>query len=723
MSSEWLSVTDNDAVMPWSIRVDGFFRKSVENRMLADDMTEEAINSIFNNAVRIIGRCPNPNIQEQVAETGIVIGKVQSGKTSNFISVLALAFDNGYDIAIVLGGNTLNLLKQNASRISSAFSVDTEKLTVLKTNDNKTLINPARIKDFIENGRKVIIVGLKHNKHIDQIAEIFDNEFLADKSVLIVDDEGDQATLNTRAYQQSISTTYASVLNLKSKLKSHCFLSVTATPQANILIEAFDTLSPDFGELVYPGEGYCGLQEFHGENADRYIKEIPESEPNLLDGIGVPESVYEAMALFFVGNAIRRSRGDMGTHAMLIHPSQKKFDHRVVEQKIQSILDEWKSKAKTHLAGKRDISYNSFKILLQAAYNSFVSDGVICHPFDDLENQILDRIKQCSPVLVCNSEENASENAELYKTNIFVGGNLVERGITFKGLAVTYITRRARGKSNVDNTEQRARWFGYKAKYLDVCRVFTTRDIKDDFASILEHDEDMWASIERAQERGIPFKDMPRIFKLARSAYLNLTRRNVARTENFALSEWKPQRYFTIDKQIVSQNTTVITEYRSKYESLLTEQRHNSVQIHRVLENQHFEQVYMELLSKLQFANNEFLDSKYFAKLNDAFIKLQLDIPVDIYWIRDIDHSTRKIREDYTIQQLFQGRNPNTSSQLYYDGDRSLADNEPEHIQLQIHFVKPTNMPEINYYAPVLALYVPESCAAALSELVVRTNG
>ena len=56
MSSEWLSVTDNDAVMPWSISVDGFFRKSVENRMLADDMTEEAIDSIFNNAARILGR-------------------------------------------------------------------------------------------------------------------------------------------------------------------------------------------------------------------------------------------------------------------------------------------------------------------------------------------------------------------------------------------------------------------------------------------------------------------------------------------------------------------------------------------------------------------------------------------------------------------------------------------------------------------------------------------
>lgn len=723
MSNEWLLVTENDVVAPWSIMVDKFFRKSVEAQMLADEMSQAAIDSIFSNAARILGHCPNSNIHEEVAETGIVIGKVQSGKTSNFISVLALAFDNGYDIAIVLGGNTLNLLKQNATRISSAFNVDSDKLTVLKTNDHKTLINPVRIKDFIENGHKIIIVGLKHNKHINQIAEIFNNQFLADKSVLIVDDEGDQATLNTRAYQRSISKTYESVLNLKSKLKSHCFLSVTATPQANILIETFDTLSPDFGELVYPGEGYCGLQEFHGENSDKYIKEIPVSEPNLLDGRGVPASVYDAMAMFFVGNAIRRSRGDMGTHAMLIHPSQKKFDHRLVEQKIQSILDDWKTKAKTRLNGKKDISYNSLRHLLKEAYDSFVDDGVVCQEFDEIENDILHRIKECSPVLVCNSEENASENSKFYKTNIFVGGNLVERGITFKGLAVTYITRRAKGKSNVDNTEQRARWFGYKAKYLDVCRVFTTKDIKDDFTSILEHDEDMWASIERAQERGIPFKDMPRIFKLARSAYLNLTRRNVAKTENFALSEWKPQMYFISDRQIVQQNTIAIQEFRKKYETHLNEERHNSVQVHRVLKNQRFQNVYNELLSKLRFSNSEILDNNFFSLLNDALIKLQLDPQVDVYWVRDIEHSTRKIRDDFSIQQLFQGRNPNTSSPLYYEGDRRLADTEPDHIQLQIHFVKPTNMPDIDFYAPVLALYVPENCADALSRLVVRSNG
>ena len=721
MANQWFSVTDYEGAEPWSISMDGFFRQNVEKQMLSDDMSQDAVDSVFSNAARILSHCPNANIQEEIAETGIVIGKVQSGKTSNFISVLALAFDNGYDIAIVLGGNTLDLLKQNASRITTSFNVDSERLTVLKTNDNKSLINPARIRDFLENGHKVIIVGLKHNKHIDQIAEIFDNAYLAEKSVLIIDDEGDQATLNTRAYKNSISKTYGSVLNLKNKLKSHCFLSVTATPQANILIETFDTLSPDFGELVYPGEGYCGLQAFHGENTDKHVYEIPPTEPNLLDDLGVPLSVYKAMAMFFVGNAIRHSRGDMGNHAMLIHPSQKKYDHRIVEVKIQSILDEWKSKAKTRLAGKRDISYMSLRKILLEAYNAFVSDGVACLPFDVLENTILQRIKACSPVLVCNSDENASENSKHYKTNIFVGGNLVERGITIKGLAVTYITRRAKGKSNVDNTEQRARWFGYKAHYLDVCRVFTTKDIKDDFSSILEHDEDMWASIERAQERGIPFKEMPRIFKLARSAFLSLTRRNVARTENFALSEWKPQRYYMADKQAAADNEKVINNFREARVASITIEKHNEIQEHAVLSGLNYHTVFDELLSKLDYVDEEVLNLKYFSLLDEALTKLELSPEVDIYWVRDSNRSTRKILPDGSVQQLFQGRNPNMSSPHYYEGDRSLADKKPEHIQLQIHYVKPTNLPEVDFYTPVLALYIPDGCARELEKLVVKS--
>ena len=706
----------------WTIMSDGYFKRNVERQMLKDEMSQEAIDSVFANAARILQHCPNPTENKEVASTGIVIGKVQSGKTSNFISVLALAFDNNYDIAVVLGGNTLELLKQNATRIQSAFNVDPEKLTVLRTNDNKSLINPDRIREFVENGRKVIIVGLKHHKHIDQIADIFGNSFLADQPILVVDDEGDQATLNTKAYIDSMSSTYESVLNLKSKLKRHCFLSITATPQANILIRAFDTLSPDFGELVYPGEGYCGLQTFHGENCDKYIKEIPENEGNLLDIVGVPQTVYTAMAMFFVGNAIRRSRGDSGTHAMLIHPSQKKYDHRIVENKIQGVLSDWKNKARIRLSGKKDISYSSLQRLLRIAYDKFIEDGVRCVPFDELELTVLDRIKECSPVHICNSDENASENSLLYKTNIFVGGNLVERGLTIKGLAVTYITRRAKGKSNVDNTEQRARWFGYKSKYIDVCRVFTTKDIKEDFSSILEHDEDMWASIERAQEMGIAFKDMPRIFILARSSYLSLTRKNVARTEQYALSEWKPQKYYISDQKMAQANTDIIMDYRTDHGEEIEIVEYNKIQRHAFLRCKKYSEIYTDLLSKIKSPEEENLCKDFFLSLYEALKKLELDPDVDLVWIRDEEHQERKILEDSSIQQLFQGRNPNVNSPTYYEGDRSLADERPNRIQIQIHMVKPSNVGSCSHYSPALALYIPEWCTEKLEKLVVRSN-
>lgn len=714
------SPTDREA--PWTIMSDGFFRRNVERQMLKEEMSQDAIDSVFINAARILHHCPNPTNMTPVASTGIVIGKVQSGKTSNFISVLALAFDNQYDVAVVLGGNTLELLKQNATRIQSAFNVDPEKLTVLKTNDNKSLINATRIKEFVENGRKVVIVGLKHHKHINQIAEIFDNAFLADQPVLVVDDEGDQATLNTKAYLDSMSSTYESVLNLKSKLRRHCFLSVTATPQANILIKAFDTLSPDFGELVYPGEGYCGLQTFHGDKTDIYVKEIPDEEGNLLDVTGVPQTVYTAMAMFFVGNAIRRSRGDSGIHAMLIHPSQKKYDHRIVENKIQGILSDWKNKAKMRLSGRKDISYSGLQRILQSAYDIYVKDGVKCVPFEDLELTVLDRIKECSPVHICNSDENASENSLLYKTNIFVGGNLVERGLTIKGLAVTYITRRAKGKSNVDNTEQRARWFGYKEKYIDVCRVFTTRDIKEDFSSILEHDEDMWASIERAQERGIAFKDMPRIFILARSSYLRLTRKNVARTEQYDLSEWKPQKYYITDERIAKENENVIADFRTKYGQQIDIVEYNLIQKHAFLRCLKYGEIYNEVLSRIQTLEGERLSKEFFASLNEALQKCEIDPDVDLVWVRDENHQDRKILEDSSIQQLFQGRNPNVNSSTYYEGDRSLADENPDRIQIQIHMVRPSNKGYYSHYTPALALYLPEWCAEKLEKLVVRSN-
>ena len=308
---------------------------------------------------------------------GIVIGKVQSGKTSNFIALTALAFDNKYNIAVILGGNKNNLLNQNANRIKKYFeNVDDEKLVILTTNQNETLLQSDNIKRFIDEGRKVIIVGLKHQKHINKITKIFEKTSLSNEPTIIIDDEGDQATLNTKVYSNNMSTIYKSVIELKSKINRHCFISITATPQANILISTVDLLSPDFGILVYPGEEYCGLNEFHGEDQDRYIKIIPENEESLIESNGVPLSFYHAFADFFVGGAVRNYRGDNGKHAMLVHPSQKKIDHKIVIDKISAILNDWREKAEIRLKKINDISYKSLEEFLKDSYDRYKEDGV-----------------------------------------------------------------------------------------------------------------------------------------------------------------------------------------------------------------------------------------------------------------------------------------------------------------------------------------------------------
>ena len=133
---------------------DGFFAAHVANQMKKSDesITDAVVHDVFSNAVSILNQCPNPNMSQEFKKTGIVIGKVQSGKTSNFIALLALAFDNGYNLAVVIGGNTTELLTQNVNRIKKSFNVDVDKLKVLHSKDNHNQITPEKIREFIDNG-------------------------------------------------------------------------------------------------------------------------------------------------------------------------------------------------------------------------------------------------------------------------------------------------------------------------------------------------------------------------------------------------------------------------------------------------------------------------------------------------------------------------------------------------------------------------------------------
>lgn len=713
--NDYINVTMTSPGTTWAINCDGLFKQKVAAQLLNDDIPQDAVDEIFQNSVNILSQCPNPNAPSSSKRTGIVIGKVQSGKTSNFISVLALAFDNQYNLAIVLGGNKLPLLKQNTERIRSYFqNISEDRIVILSTKENAQLLNADNISQFIAQGKKVIIVGLKHVKHITAISAIFNKISTQDIPTIIVDDEGDQATPNANTTGAS-TPTYSEIIRLKNKIERHCFLSITATPQANILISTVDLLSPDFGVLIQPNDSYCGLEVFHGCNSDTFIKTIiNDLEPSLLDRSAIPISFYRALAAFFTGGAIRQYRGDNGRHAMLIHPSQKKIDHNQVVKKVQKLLNTWQEKATQRLEGVNDVSYQTLQKHLVDAYDAFKQDGVSLPNYEELEEYILKAIKDCSPVFICNSSENATENAKFYKYTIFVGGNMVERGLTIRGLAITYIMRRANGVANVDTTEQRARWFGYKRNYIDVCRVYTTQAIADDFSSIYGHDEDLWTSIVRAQQNGTPFKEIPRIFKLA-NMQLRMTRTSVASADRLCFSEWNQQTKLASSKINSQKNNEIIAVYRDMHSHALSEINYSPRQTHIALRNIDYDEVYDNMLSKLIYPDSG-LDCTDLLKIKTGLQKAGIKGIIDILWMRDGTGEERSLYSNDKIKNLLQGSNAETGDPTFYPGDRHLVDTVK--MQLQIHTVRPRNREDINWDSAVFALYIPTVYNTHLIEIV-----
>ena len=129
-----------------------------------------------------------------------------------------------------------------------------------------------------------IITVLKDSRWIYPLAEIFQDDVIKEElkknTILIIDDEADSASLNTRAKQNikkgldNSSATYASIVRLRNIFYKHSYLQYTATPQGPLLINYLNILSPDWAVVLKPGNGYVGGKVYFQENS-KYIKHIP----------------------------------------------------------------------------------------------------------------------------------------------------------------------------------------------------------------------------------------------------------------------------------------------------------------------------------------------------------------------------------------------------------------------------------------------------------------
>ena len=523
------------------------FAPQVINKL--DRITDSILDNLFD---------PTENIV--INKKGLVVGQVQSGKTANYTGLICKAADAGFGLIIVMAGIHNNLRSQTQLRIDESFlGFDTQHTRAFnqqsikigvgkpgfgKTNVAHSLTSSIEKGDFTQgaanalglnfNTSEPIVAVIKKNPHV--LRRIYqwlgaqageDSELgriIRDKSLLLIDDEADNASINISndpERQSSINGWITQILNLFGK---NAYVGYTATPFANIFIPLDDqNLFPrNFIKNIPAPSNYIGPEKVFGfsplgENEisndvlpivnrindyrdfvpDRHKKD--DQKPSSL-----PESLKRAIRCFIITCAIRRLRGQTTVHnSMLIHVSRFVLwqDHitelvsnqfiyyrRGIDQNDSVILDEFKSTFEQDENG-----YKSFVTVTQQILDSELKN-LDYQTQVHLWNDVLEHLNDAAARIEVKSIHGGSGEALDYFDHknglsvIAVGGNKLSRGLTLEGLSVSYYLRASR---MYDTLMQMGRWFGYRGGYVDLCRLFTSRELNEWFCHITQASEEL----------------------------------------------------------------------------------------------------------------------------------------------------------------------------------------------------------------------------------------
>ncbi|MBN9001411.1 MAG: hypothetical protein J0H75_04850, partial [Rhizobiales bacterium] len=489
-------------------------------------LPSQAAGDIQQAAARILGFGQDPAHDGQ--RTGLVVGYVQSGKTLSFTTVIALARDNDIPIVIVVAGTSVPLFEQTVGRLLGDLQVDAfdgpPRWLHVK---NPDLGSRQIVENAIANWRNpnvprtekatLLLTVMKHHQRLDNLNTLLAGLDLTGVPAVIIDDEADQASLNNLINQGRESTTYGQLLSLIDRLPNHTFLQYTATPQAPLLINIADVLSPEFVDVLEPGEGYVGGVEFFGGNRQltRVIpqQEIPSADNPLTD---VPETLLQALRVFFTGvSAGRPTWGpDNPNRSMLVHPSRTTAEHFQYFSSIQAVQAEW-----VRLLGlpETDPDRSELIQLFREAYTDLQSTvGADLPAFEAIVARLRTDISETQVREVNRRPGNRSRDFNWRHAYawILVGGQAMDRGFTVRELTVTYMPRGI-GTGNADTLQQRARFFGYKRAYLGYCRIFLEAVVLGTYEGYVHHEEEMREELRGIRDRGEPLSNWKRRFILS----------------------------------------------------------------------------------------------------------------------------------------------------------------------------------------------------------------
>jgi hypothetical protein len=521
------------------------------------------IDSLDRSSDRVLAHLEDPNGPSNFNMRGLVVGYVQSGKTANFSALIAKAVDAGYKIVIVLSGLHNSLRRQTQHRLQRDLGhedtdgvgqPESSKVWVWMTGDQLDGdFNPARQNAGVLQGNNQVILVVKKNKsRLDRLITWMRGKVPAHVPVLVIDDEADQASINTggnrSGYEPDPDQTDLtpedvdgeftpdeldpSAINLRVRQLLQLFLrcscvAYTATPFANVLIDP-DAVDRVGGNDLFPkdfivslprpaGSQYVGPERLFGrdqlpgdldgvEGLD-LIEIVPDHEVLLLtpprrshEGPTVPPSLQQALRDYLLASAawLQRSGRDEPC-TMLVHTDMRKALQDSIadqiEEELASVRQAWKYETDRNLHEELSTRWES-----EFRKRSAGVDLSWDVPFDQIEPYLVQLIDGGVDVRRLNSNHLDTADFDLEPTlkAVLVGGNKLSRGVTIEGLLVSYYVRLS---PYYDTLLQMGRWFGFRGDYVDLTRLYSTQLLISWFHDLATAEEDLRRQIRLYDKR------------------------------------------------------------------------------------------------------------------------------------------------------------------------------------------------------------------------------
>jgi hypothetical protein len=665
-------------------------------------LDEQVRGRIWNSVDEILSQGPMAS-DKYVGNTGLALGYVQSGKTTTITALLAKAADHGYRIIITFLGSTNLLLSQNADRIETAIGIGDKG----ERRDYQwfAMQNPSgsssakELADFIAKDRTILISVLKHAGRIDALAEVLLKAKVANIPTLIVDDEADQASLNTEISDDLESKTYAAISKLRAAQPNHLYVQFTATPYAPLLLHPSDHLSPNFVTFLHPGKGYTGGREFFVDYADKVIRPIPMLDEQTPRGLPteLPKSLVSALANFTIGASILLEK-NLGNApiSMLVHSTQKNDVQARYHHLIERQLRHWREQ----LVEVKTLV--EFPDIFQEEYKNLVNAGAQ-ELSDELLVSAIKRVLLESKTWLLNSTTSIKNvNWNVTPIHILVGGNKLDRGFTVEGLTVTYMNRPP--SDQVDTLEQRARAFGYRGELLPYCQFFATPRTLKLLREIVFTEYDLRAKLQDWLTNGGSVSTWSDQIGLMLPAGMKPSRTNVLEALsrfNSAKSKWHSLRRIDVSEEARINNMHVVNQT-----GLLKSPSKNFGRLDHKLIEMPLKKVISEILVPWKISS--YSPEWRHADILDYLERQEdLDIPIQVL-LMELSEGVPRIRDwdsELGFINLFQGEDViSVPGKPFYQGDRKVpfGSDDDTGIALQIHHIKPKG----DYFPPSYTLAI-----------------